>query len=97
MADDRDNVDETTTIKLREEGIFWRRIDEEVVVLDTEQSTYFSLNSTASFIWDRLQTGTTLGAVIDGVVDEFGVDRAVAAADVDDFLRVCREHRFIAT
>ncbi len=49
----------TRTLRLREQGLNWREIDGEVVVLDVERSHYLNLNATGAVLWLMLAAGTT--------------------------------------
>jgi hypothetical protein len=89
-------MNEPDTLKLRDGGVSWRTIDEEIVVLDLERSSYLSLNPTGSVLWRKLDSGTTVEELVEELMREFDVDRAVASADVDAFLRACREQHLLA-
>lgn len=86
---------ETPVLSLRADGLSWKEIDGEVVVLDVEEAVYISLNPSGSRLWKRLATGATAEALIEELVDAFEVDRSTAAVDVDGFLEICRRHRLL--
>lgn len=79
------------TIRLRSSDVAWREIDGEVVLLDLKSSVYISVNAAGSVLWRLLAQGTTRDALIGELVSTFGIDGAIAAADVDAFLATCRE------
>jgi hypothetical protein len=84
-------------LKLRDDGLSWREIDGEVVVLDSVRSTYLTLNASGGVLWKLLQSGSTLNEMVDELTDVFDVDRAVAAADVQSFLALCHEQNLLAS
>ena len=61
-------------------------MDDEVVVLDVQQSAYFSVNPTGAALWPLLEKGATRDALIEAVLAEFDVDHGTAEQDVDRFL-----------
>jgi orotate phosphoribosyltransferase-like protein len=73
-------------LKLREEGLSWREIDDEVVALDVETATYLSANASGRLLWRSLSAGATRGELVSCLVDEFEIDTERAAADVDAFI-----------
>jgi len=85
-----------TTLRLRKEGLNWREIDGEVVVLDVERSHYLNLNPTGSVMWLMLAEGTTEPELVDRLTQEFDVDEETAREDVKSFLASCRENALLA-
>jgi hypothetical protein len=74
-------------LRLREDDLAIQPAGDEVVLLCLRSSAYFSVNPTGAVLLDRLRTG---GASHDeltaALVDEFHVDPAAAALDVDAFV-----------
>jgi hypothetical protein len=84
------------TLRLRDQGLNWREIDGEVVVLDVEGSHYLNLNETAAALWTMLADGATERQLVTKLIDEFDVDESTARADVQAFVSSCRENRLLA-
>jgi hypothetical protein len=84
------------TLRLREEGLNWREIDGEVVVLDVERSHYLNLNATGCVLWLLLAEGTTERQLVDKLIEEFDVDEPTAREDVQTFLTSCRDNGLLA-
>jgi alpha-acetolactate decarboxylase len=61
-----------------------RVIEGEVVILDKQTGRIHQLNSTASFVWTRLDSGTPLAAIVSEMVRNFEVEEDRARADVAD-------------
>lgn len=89
-------ADDDATLRLRQEGLNWREIDGEVVVLDVEQSHYLNLNPTGSVLWLMLAEGATERQLIERLLQEFDVDEPTARDDVLAFLADCRENDLLA-
>jgi hypothetical protein len=74
-----------TRLTLRDADVDWREVEGELVVLDLRESRYLAINPTGRVLWATLAEGATQNELIDRLIEEFGVDRARAAADVDAF------------
>ena len=46
-----------TDLRLRTEDLSWREIDDEVIAVDVETSTYLGANKTGTLLWRRLGDG----------------------------------------
>lgn len=88
--------DDDATLRLRDEGLNWREIDGEVVVLDVERSHYLNLNATGCVLWLMLAEGATERQLVDKLIAEFDVTEAMARADVKTFVTRCRENGLLA-
>lgn len=78
-------------LKLRNAGVAWKEVDGEVVALDEREALYLAANPAGAILWRALADGATHGALVNGLVDEFGIDSDRASADVDAFLADLRE------
>jgi hypothetical protein len=79
----------STRHEIRTEGLTWREVDEEVVILDMQASKYFSLNGTGALLWKALAEGAEHRRLVTLLADRFDIDEAIAARDVDAFLERC--------
>ena len=73
-------------IRLRDDGLFWRESQGEIVALDAEVSRYFGANPSASVLWKRLGDGATEADLADALCERYDVSRETAEADVTAFL-----------
>jgi Coenzyme PQQ synthesis protein D (PqqD) len=89
-------ADENATLRLRDEGLNWREIEGEVVVLDIERSHYLNLNATGCVLWLMLAGGATERQLGDKLIEEFDVAEPVARSDVVAFINNCRENGLLA-
>ena len=62
-------------------------LGDEAVILDPASGTYFGLNEVAARILTLAGEPTTVGQIVDRLLDEFDVERGVLSADVDAFVR----------
>ena len=68
-----------------------RIVDGEVVVLDHENQRIHQLNSTAGFVWHRLDGTITPDMVAAELVEHFEVDEERALADVRRIVKELQE------
>lgn len=73
-------------LRLRQHGLEWRQVDDEVVALDLDTARYLATNRTGALLWDQLAAGTTREALVALLVATWDLDEARAAADVEAFL-----------
>ena len=73
-------------LRLRQQGLEWRQVDDEVVALDLDTARYLATNRTGALLWDQLAAGATREALIARLMESWDLDEARAAADVDAFL-----------
>jgi coenzyme PQQ synthesis protein D (PqqD) len=89
-------ANDDATLRLREQGLNWREIEGEVVILDVEQSHYLNLNPTGSALWLMLAEGATERQLVDKLTEEFDVDEPTARHDVETFVTSCRQNGLLA-
>jgi hypothetical protein len=77
---------ESGALRLRQDGLTWNVAGDEVVVLDLAGSVYLKLNGSARVLWERLSASCPEASLVDALVDEYGIDRERANADVAEFL-----------
>ena len=71
-------------------------IDGEVVVVNLENGTYYSLDAVGADIWEQLTGGSTLEALVDGIAARYQVERDGIAAGIEAFVRRLQEEKLIA-
>lgn len=79
--------DSALPLRLRSDRVTWRRIREEIIVLEVGRSSYVGLNPTASLLWERLAEGATPAELAALLTERFAVDAEQAQNDVARFLR----------
>ena len=75
------------TLRLRNQELEWRQIDDEIVALDVQDGSYLATNGSAALLWRALAAGTTREHLVRQLIDEYGIDEPRASDDVDAFLR----------
>jgi methyltransferase-like protein len=69
----------------RMEGIAWREIDGEAVLVNVRRDEVMHLNPVAAFLWSLLDGERSLAEVARAVTEEFEVEAATAEADALSF------------
>lgn len=57
-------------------------IDSQTVIIHLVAGTYFSLNATGSYLWDRLDGVTSLATIAKELAGMYGIDTTTANNDV---------------
>ena len=70
-------------------------IDGEVVVVNLENGTYYSLDAVGADVWTLLAEGRTLTAVVDAVAARYVGERDTIAAGVEAFVRRLHEEKLV--
>lgn len=73
----------------------WRRVENESIVLDLNSSVYYSLNDTASMIWEKLGKGESVEDIAAALADEFDVTEAEASKDVAKVVAMLRDEKLL--
>ncbi len=70
--------------RLNEPKVVSETLDGETIVINLDTGSYFSLNATASMVWDLLVDGYTRAAMVSALGSRFDVadDRAEQALDI---------------
>ena len=81
----------STELRLRNDDLAWRTVDDEMIAIDVRDSTYLTANDSGALLWAALAAGTTREALASNLVEAYGIDADTAAADVERFLNDLRE------
>ncbi len=74
--------------------VAWQVLDGQVVLIDLERGAALGLNTTASFLWQRLAGRTTAELAID-LAGAFAVEPSQAGRDVEGFLELLRSRGLV--
>jgi hypothetical protein len=68
----------------------------EAVLLDVQTKRYYRLNATAAWVWKGLEDCLTVREIVESLVQEFAVERAVAEEETARTLREFRSLGLVA-
>jgi hypothetical protein len=78
-------------MRLRIDGLSWREIEGETVILDLHASTYFRANRTGTLLLQALTDDCDRQSLVERLVAAYDLDPEVAATDVDAFLAILND------
>jgi hypothetical protein len=70
-------------------------VGEETVLLDFDRGVYYGLDPVGTRMLELLASGRSREATIDALMDEYKVDRATLAADLEKLLRELAAHGLV--
>jgi hypothetical protein len=79
-------------VRVASGSLEWRRVDDEIVILNTKSARYLSLNRVGAMLWPLVHEGADEAVLSRVLVDRYGLDPRQAADDVDTFVRELAAH-----
>jgi hypothetical protein len=73
------------------------QLDGEIVLMNFQTDSYYSLSGTAAAVWKALRPGATLQNICQSVLCEYTLDEETCRRDVSEFLAVLMQHKMIRT
>lgn len=70
-----------------QKGFITQRIGDKITIFDSENSLLLTLNSTATFIFDRLKKGLETKKIVAELANKFSVSELDAKKDIDEFIK----------
>lgn len=67
-------------------NVVQQSINDDVILLDLDSGTYFTLAAIGAQIWQRLCAGANADEVVSALTAEYDVDATVVSADVDELI-----------
>lgn len=83
-------------MQLRQAGLTWQVVGDEVVVLDLDGSVYLRLNDSGRALWERLAEACSETDLVSTLVERYGIDEERAHTDVTGFLDELRRRGLLA-
>lgn len=72
--------------KIDREKVFWRKVDDQLVVLNMDTGFYYTLDETAVIVWDLVIAGKDLQAITAGLTESYEVGARIAKKDAESLL-----------
>lgn len=82
-------------MRLRSSGLSWVRLEDDIVILDLEGSSYLKLNASGAVLWEALANGSDRESLVEVLVGQYDVPRPDAERDVDAFLGAMRSKNLL--
>ena len=87
----------TNTVGPHAEKLLEERVDDEVVVYNRETDSYYTLNATATAVWDLSTGDHTLDEIVALLADEFATEVDTIRQDVADIVTEFTEAGLLLT
>lgn len=84
-----------TVARLRREGVITSDLGSEIVILDLDSSTYFSVRGTGAVLLNRLVQGATVESMAEELTTTYDAEYEVALVDVREFVADLTERRLV--
>ena len=68
------------------DGVAWREVTEELVVINLKSGEYITFNDTGKSIWLSVTGGKSVKETAESLIDEYDVDRETALSDTIKFI-----------
>jgi hypothetical protein len=65
------------------------------VILDIPRNTMTTLDSTGAYVWERLQRGLEVDAIVRELAHDTGVEESVVAKDVEEFMEQLKSSHLV--
>ena len=65
------------------------------VILDIPGGTITTLDSIGAYVWERLQRGMQVDAIVRELVHDTGADESVVATDVEEFMEQLKSRHLV--
>lgn len=78
-------------LRLRPGTVEWRRLEDEVVAVDTRNTVYMAVNRSGAVLWPMLLDGATRDELISRLSAAYDLQRAEAERDVDAFVQALED------
>ena len=78
-------------IQIDTENVIAREVEGEIVILDLHHQRYIGGNRSATVLWPLLERGASREELTAGLLDQFGLGREQAEADVRAFIEQLSE------
>lgn len=85
-----------TRLRLRMNDLQWREVDDEIVALEGQRSRYLAANGSGALLWRMLAQGATRDELAAALMEAYGIEAEVAAADTDRFVEQLRSEGLLA-
>ena len=76
--------------------VLFQEVSGETVLLDLSSENYFGLDEIGTRIWELLNGGSSVGEVVDALLEEYDTDRKTLESDVAELLENLAEAGLIS-
>jgi hypothetical protein len=66
------------------------------IILDIARNSMTTLDCVGAYVWERLQRGLQIDAIVEELARDTDADQSVIARDVDEFMEQLKSRRLVA-
>ncbi|MCS7093528.1 MAG: PqqD family protein [Patescibacteria group bacterium] len=78
-----------------QKGLIIQKLDKKIIIFDSDNSTLFTLNETASLIFDKLKKKCPKEKIIDYLLKKYQVRKERIERDIDEFIEELKKRKII--
>ena len=78
-----------------QKGLIVQKLDDKITIFDGEESTLYTFNETASYIFAKIKLGWEKKKLIDALEKKYGISQKKAEKDIDGLIRELRKKKII--
>ncbi|MEY3920589.1 MAG: hypothetical protein RL634_350 [Bacteroidota bacterium] len=72
----------------RNDAIHFTIVNDEVIMIDLENSKYYGLNSMAAFIWKKLEMFSSTDSIHGALLEKYNVDELKSKEKLESFIQL---------
>lgn len=95
-ASGRTGGDDCMALRLREQDLDWRDVDDELGVLDAQGGAYLAVQGSGAVLWRLFANSTIRESPVEALIKTYDVDSSRAGDDLGWFLATLRERGLLA-
>jgi hypothetical protein len=73
----------------------WRRVDDEIVILNLETSVYFSLDGIGSEIWEMIHQKKSEQEIVESLVKKYSSTEDIIRKDVQNLIKQLKKEKLL--
>jgi hypothetical protein len=91
-----DNLWDNKSFEIKK-GVLWKELENELVVLNLKDGSYFTFNESARQIWSCLIENQDLNTIVENLVNKYSISTIQATNDVEELLSLFLKEELIVT
>ncbi len=73
--------------RINKDKIFWRKVEDETVILNIDRGFYYTLDEIGTLIWEMIAASKDEEAIAQDIADSYDVDERSLEKDITSFLK----------
>jgi Coenzyme PQQ synthesis protein D (PqqD) len=94
-GDPQRDADAGFPLRLAEESLTWREVDDEIVVLDRRNWMYMGVNGSGVLLWKEIVNGASRQRLVQSLCEEYEIDVETAERDARAFIEMLSSNNLL--